>query len=481
MKCPECKHEIGDCSTFCNNCGVQLLEEALINDAKNTEDIEKTDRVNKVKGFVIKTKGRMKSIWEKLTAKVYQDKRVFALFSVVTLLLITGLVAGAIYFNSPIKKIERLCNSGKYHEAKLVYSEVIARENNVNKKDELNSNLKEFIVKKAGKIEHDYIAERIDYRTASDVLINMLIFDVANNEVDVNWKNVDQLKDSRKYYQAGLEKIAKKDYAEGIDNLSKVIKEDPNYNDSEKQITKVLPNVRKQKLAESESAYKANDYEKAIDSISFLVPYFGNDTEINKKLEFYKSEHGKAIAAEIQRKENRKQELLAMTTSNYDDMQDETIIVPKGLSTRYVNVDWDMNIYPQISVEPSGKAGLFIIAGFKQNDWIFFDSVIFNVDGKRFTWDLSGFNNTRREVFWGGIAEWTLRTYLPQETIDIAEEYNLEHKCISGELIEQMTQLSNANIAKMRFQGKGYKDHVLTINEKANLKTFLELYDCYEH
>ncbi len=68
------------------------------------------------------------------------------------------------------------------------------------------------------------------------------------------------------------------------------------------------------------------------------------------------------------------------------------------------------------------------------------------------------------------------------ETVDALKELNFyDNGVLSSKLIQQMTQLSNANIAKMRFQGQGYRDHVLTDNEKANLKTFIELYYCYEH
>ena len=141
----------------------------------------------------------------------------------------------------------------------------------------------------------------------------------------------------------------------------------------------MLPRLRKQALIEAENAYKAKDYQGAVSFIELLYKYFENDSEIKEKLEFYKSENEKALA-------QRKKELLSKTTSSYDDMKDETIIVPAGYSTGYVNVSGSVNIYPMITVDSSGKASFYIFVGFEQPDWIFFDHIIFNADGNKFTW-----------------------------------------------------------------------------------------------
>ena len=251
--------------------------------------------------------------------------------------------------------------------------------------------------------------------------------------------------------------------------------------DAKKQYPKCFPIFKKQGLLEAENAYKDSDYQGAFNSMELLSKYFKNDSEIETKLEFYKAENEKAIELEKQRKEARKQELLARTTANYDDMKELTIIVPKGYSTRYNNVSETINIYPEITIDSSGKASFMIFAGFMQSDWVFFKSIIFDADGDKFTWDASGFGETETQVLWGGIAEWMLKAAIDVETIDAVKQYIDIDNRVSSELIQQMTKISNANVAKMRFQGQGYRDHVLTNNEKENLKTFIELYGCYEH
>ena len=50
---------------------------------------------------------------EKLTVKIGHNKKADALYSTVALVLITAVIAGTIYFNSPIRKIESIRNDSK--------------------------------------------------------------------------------------------------------------------------------------------------------------------------------------------------------------------------------------------------------------------------------------------------------------------------------------------------------------------------------
>jgi hypothetical protein len=223
-------------------------------------------------------------------------------------------------------------------------------------------------------------------------------------------------------------------------------------------------------------AFNNKDYLTAYNNYKLVIP---EDTKRYESAQAKMAESLNAIELEKQIKEARKQKLLAMTTANYDDMKNETIIVPKGLSTRYVSFG-DVNIFPKMTVDLSGKAVLYIVAGFEQKDWIFFDNIIFDADGYKFTWDVSGLNQTFREVYWGGIAEWTVMTQVSKDMATFSQQNQHDNR-LSSELVEQMSILANSTSAKMRFEGKGYRDHVLTSSEKANLETFMELYGYYEH
>ena len=491
MLCSKCGSENTDDSMFCNKCGAGLIEENALDKTTDFEELEeqKETSSNKIKNFGYKIKKitmvgltHVKAFIEKLKIGFAQNKKKYTGFSILTLLLIVGIMAGALYYNSPIKKIERLYDNEEYTQAQAVYSETISQENDVGNREKLNSHLKEFFNKIAAKTLRDYTDKKIDYQTAVTGLNNIKTFWVAESEATTTLAKIDALRDSRSFYESGLKNISNKNYIEGVEELDKVIKDDPNFDDAKKQISKVLPNFKKQGLLEAENAYKKSDYQGALNSIELLSKYFKNDSEIETKLEFYKAENEKAIELEKQRKEARKQELLARTTANYDDMKELTIIVPKGYSTRYNNVSEGINIYPEININSSGKASFYIVAGFQQSDWIFFKRIIFDADGDKFTWNASGFGDTQTQVIWGGIAEWMGKAAADAETVDALKEFNFDDNgVLSSELIQQMTKISNANVAKMRFQGQGYRDHVLTNNEKENLKTFIELYGCYEH
>jgi tetratricopeptide (TPR) repeat protein len=477
MICPECKKEIDDGSKFCNGCGTKLSEGNVKNAGEKT-----TEQPHKIKRLTICILEKFKAIdqirirhsKENLKSKIGQNKKAFTFYSAIALVVIAAITAGTIYFNDPLRKIERLYNNGEYDKAMSVYYRTISREKNAGKREALNNNLKDFFTKMAVKIEEDYAANKISYQETIDYIKNIKEFWFAEHVYDLSIDEINKLRDSKASYEAGIKLLADNNIIEGVKELSKVIKEDPNYDNAENQINKVLPDLKKQALLEAENAYKSKDYPGAVSFIELLYKYFENDPEVKEKLEFYKSENEKALA-------QRKKELLSKTTSSYDDMKDETIIVPAGYSTRYVNVSGNINIYPMITVDSSGKASFYIFAGFEQPDWIFFDHIIFNADGNKFTW-LFDYGEPRREVLGGTISEWAANFQGRVETLSAFDEINIDPgNLINVALIKEMTRLSNAKSAKIRFQGQGYRDHVLTNHEKENLKIFIELYDYYEH
>jgi len=201
--------------------------------------------------------------------------------------------------------------------------------------------------------------------------------------------------------------------------------------------------------------FKQGNYKEAEQTFKSLLNKYPNSnisTDAKKMLD--------SSVIELDKKKNK---LLENTTSIYDEMDDVTIIVPKGYSTKYINTNKNINISPEIRVTKFGLANLIITVGFDQNDWIFTDRVIFKADEEKFEWVIDSLKDRQSQVFMGGIAEWIRKI-----------------SSLDKDLINQMEKLANAKDAKIRFQGQGYRDHVVRDDEKANLLLFLELYKCYQ-
>jgi hypothetical protein len=204
-------------------------------------------------------------------------------------------------------------------------------------------------------------------------------------------------------------------------------------------------------------------YDEAINILTLTKKYFPDDAELTKQLTEAEALKKKAIEEEKLRKEKRTKELLAQVISKFDDMTGLTTIVPKGYSATYVNISGRINIEPRIWIL-KGSAAFTVIAGFQQDDWVFTDEIIFNVDGELFTWELE-YGDRQTQVQYGGIAEWVTK-----------------HSFDGTDLVNQMEKVANGKTVKMRFGGsEGHSDHVVTESEKANMKLILELYTYYEN
>ena len=110
---------------------------------------------------------------------------------------------GTIYFNDPLRKIERLYNNGEYDKAELVYSRTIC-EKNAGKRETLNNNLKDFFTKMAVKTEEDYAEGKISYQEAVDCVKNIKEFWFAEHVYELSIDEINKLRDSKASYEAGL-------------------------------------------------------------------------------------------------------------------------------------------------------------------------------------------------------------------------------------------------------------------------------------
>lgn len=351
------------------------------------------------------------------------------------------------YMNNSMLRFEKLYSSNQYEQAKKIFLSDIAGNSSKEKK------VSKILNKDIDRILDDFERNKIDYNTAISRLNEIQSYNIVNNESSNAKKHIKNLHDSELAYKKGEEYLKEKNYIRAIPQFSNVIEDDENYETAQKEIKDNLPAFKSQSINIAEDYLGKRDYDNAVKTIDEALKYLPGDKTLLQKKNDYQEQ-----------KKKRKKELLSMTTHYYDDMADSTTIVPKGYSTRYINVSWSINLEPRLEVSKSGLALFVAYAGFNRSDWIFFDTITFNVDGTKFTWD-TDYSDKKTQVLGGGeIAEWTIRDSLT-----------------NPDLIRQMTMIANSKSAKMRFSGEGYIDHVVTTSEKNNIKILLELYSYYIH
>ena len=157
-------------------------------------------------------------------------------------------------------------------------------------------------------------------------------------------------------------------------------------------------------------------------------------------------------------KKEKKAKLLKKLDSKHDDMYNATYISPKGID----KISRKIHLAPYLSVEGSLKT-LYIDLGFQEDDWVFFNAIIFNIDGELTTVEVKK-SDVQKDTIWGdGIYE-----YIPLSQSKYANIFKLVEKIVNG------------NKVKVRFTGdQYYTDYVITKNEKQGLKDIYELYKCY--
>jgi len=228
-------------------------------------------------------------------------------------------------------------------------------------------------------------------------------------------------------------------------------------------ITNIGNTEQKEETKKSDYSALENDVKKAINdkdlikaSSYYTVLKFSMENDKNADTTEYDK-----ITNDLQAlKDERKAELLTKVNSSYDDMTQVTQYTVKGAKTEF---DEDTHLMTVLAQDKTSVA-FGTQFGIVQEGWIFFDSLIVNVDG---------------EVT--NIAKNNIDKY----TETIGGGYIFEYCAISiqkypmfNALVEKMI---NGNEIKVRFVGKpekGNVDHIITASEKESLAILYELSLC---
>jgi len=454
VKCPSCSGEIPEQSSFCNLCGYKIEEPGanMTETENNPNGIEDNEPLESHASQDEPTQTPPKNILNFI--RKYRALTIVACF-----VLFIGIYNIVHYNNEPTTKISEYFIAGSYDQAHQVFMGI------GNATPEQKELLKKFFTGQITESVSNYAKDKITLEKASDILDRINIYDLVPNNISAAKTRLAELKKSKNAYILGKQNIQNQKTTEGLDQLVLVDKEDNNYQDAQQIISKYFPDYKKDKIDKAEGLLASNKYDEALAEIIKLNKYASSDNEIVEEMKKIRLAKLRALIA-------------TSTTSTFDDMKQETIIVPPGFSTRYLNVSNNINIYPEITVTKENKASLYVWVGFQQRDWIFFQKVIFNADGEIFSWTVN-FQDRHTQVLWGSISEWVGQVPASPEEIASLQKYGVDSSLLNADLINQMRKLANAKSSKIRFQGQGYRDHVVTDDEKANLNNFLDLYQLY--
>lgn len=287
MICPKCQKELPEDSLFCSGCGYSFKGE------------------------------------EKLAVKI---KKII-IGGVIALIALIVIAFGGLFINKQIQSNKRLegfkelVEAENYKEALTYYEdngidnlfirkadkysqeqyeEAEANENEDKKLAIFNASLlpNDYVAqieeKIAGEIEelqNSYVAEKIEYRVVKskcDIYAKYKSDSVSTKAKDVNDYSK-SLDDSRNAYKSGMEAVEAKDYEKALDNLSKVIEEDSNYDSAQAKIPEVVELYKTEVMGNVDKQVESNNYAAAITSLESLNKYC-SDSDVSSKLTVVKSQ-----------------------------------------------------------------------------------------------------------------------------------------------------------------------------------------------
>ncbi|MFW6016035.1 MAG: hypothetical protein ACOCRK_06320 [bacterium] len=370
---------------------------------------------------------------------------------------------------------------------------------------------KEYIEEMLNRNATDLVDKYIETNKNIDIIQNYIdSLDDCNIDVSEVEDKTDKYKKSRSNFLKAKEYYDEEKYLSSLTSLEKVIEEDKMYSDDaeklkEKCITNMLPQyedkVKKlNKEGESDTAYEhlikiekyytentkfkellnkqiilykdkvlkdaeedANnkEFDAAINKIQNLIKKFPDEeTNLQELYINYKQDKNKYLQEKMTTLDKEIVEIENKLNVSYDDMNSTTTIVPKGQSTRYINIDWNRNIDIRITRGDSDLVmNMTVVFGFRRGDWIFMDNIKFNVDGDRYNWKIDYFER-KTDISGGNIAEWYGRNSLSYPNI-----------------INELEKIATSEKTKIRFSGDGYIDKIIPQRDKDNIKLMLNYYN----
>ncbi|MDD4564252.1 MAG: zinc ribbon domain-containing protein [Eubacteriales bacterium] len=435
MYCSNCGFEINDDSKFCSNCGYSIVKdkEPLSKCENHTyeenEDVaEPAPKTTSARDSIIKVKNIL-----------MKNRKISIIIGCITIILIIVIISATYFLNTPIHTFERALNSGDYKTAVDTYN---SNKSNTEFQKKSITILDDYLVS----VKENFLNEELSPSEAVAKLNPIKDIKIIDGVKTL----IDNVEESRNQYKIANSMYSDDKLYEAIKSYKHVISEDTqNFKDAQAKIKEITSKLKKKSLAEAEKKAKDGDYKGAAELLLDINTVL-EDKDIKKKHDEYFDTYKQAAITELKSK----------ISVVYDDINRNYIIVPKGISTRYVNIGYNRNIEPRIIL--SGTSTFAIVTGFQQDDWIFTENIKIDCDGTQYDYDVAYEDRNTQVIFGGGIAEWVV---LMHDDTGMDELADMTEATAFTDLSPLINSIRNSSSVRIRFTGEGYKDVTIPYNQ----------------
>jgi ribosomal protein L40E len=343
-------------------------------------------------------------------------------------------------FDKAISVLERVVKAG--------YADDVVNAALVNAKAKLSENIRNTAISEA-----DNIASKGDNFKAFERLKKVASTDrddSFNNKLDdYKAKSVSDATTKANELNASSDYVGAYKYLAALSNDIKT-------NDLTALQNSIAANYKTIVVSKAESEAKAGNFDAAISTLESAHSNISSLT-FTSEINGYK----------IQKKEAVLKKAKSGITVNYDSIAKQYLIAPKGLSTSTTAISTSRNLHPLIFAS-SNYAGFMMDVGFRNGDWIFFEKITFDCDGKQFSFTIDYFDRNTQVIYGGGILERVSLTHTDSSYSSSTTQHNL------SKLMEAMR---SAKTIKIRFSGDRY--HLDKSVSSSQAKQTVDMWDLY--
>lgn len=256
MKCPKCNEEF-DIGLFCPFCGTEVeksetrTNEPIKEEQNNIGDIDKSESNNQKIDDVTSMKSKKNLVTP-----------IVGLGVVIIILVICVLT-----INNPVKKWEKMIDTGAFDSATTYY---MSHLNNGKKSDKVEV----VINKKLSDAKEKYISREMDIDDVNSMLNCFESTNMKSDDISKLREYVAKLEDSRNAYNEAKSLAEASNYEEAIAAYEKVWEEDPDYSLAKSEYDAVIESYTN-KISEEVESLESEEAKTIIEKALKIVP--GNE------------------------------------------------------------------------------------------------------------------------------------------------------------------------------------------------------------